>query len=84
MIVNDLNLVKSLTVSGLGVALIPTFLCYHEVKVGKLVRVLSNWRTEIKPVHFIYPSQKFVSPKIKAFIEVAGDILKKQLEICGI
>lgn len=81
MIMNDLNLIKALAVSGMGIALIPTFLCYQEVKSGKLVRILNNWRSELRPVHFVYPSQKFVAPKIKAFIEVAGDILKKHLEL---
>lgn len=81
MVINDLNLIKALAVSGMGIALIPTFLCYHEVKTGKLLRVLPNWRTELRPVHFVYPSQKFVAPKIKAFIEIATDILKKHLEL---
>lgn len=80
MIVNDLNLIKSLAISGLGIALIPTFLCTNDTKAGKLVRILDSWRTELRPVHFIYPSQKFVSPKIKAFIEIASDLLKTSLE----
>lgn len=80
-VANDLNLIKTLTVSGLGISLLPTFLCYNEVKSGKLVRILKNWQTDVRPVHFIYPSQKFVTPKIKAFIEVATNVLKKNLEI---
>lgn len=81
MVANDLNLIKTLTISGMGVSLLPTFLCYNEVKTGKLIRILKNWQTDLKPVHFIYPSQKFVTPKIKAFIEVATGILKKNLEV---
>lgn len=81
MAINDLNLIKSLTISGLGISLIPTFLCLDENKSGKLIRVLKDWRTELRPVHFVYPSQKFVTPTIKAFIEVTTDILKQQLQI---
>lgn len=81
LVINDLNLIKSLTISGMGISLIPTFLCYNEVKSGKLIRILNNWRTDLRPVHFVYPSQKFVTPKIKAFIAVATDIMKSQLEI---
>ena len=79
--INDLNLIKSLTISGHGISLIPTFLCYQEVKAGKLIRVLNNWKTDLRPVHFVYPSQKFVSPKIKAFIEVATDIIVARLKV---
>lgn len=80
-VANDLNLIKTLTISGMGVSLLPTFYCYNEVKTGKLIRILKNWQTDLRPVHFIYPSQKFVTPKIKAFIEVATNILKTNLEI---
>lgn len=80
MMINDLNLIKALTVSGQGIALIPTFLCVNEVKSGKLVRVLGNWRSNFRPVHFVYPPQKFVSPKIKAFIDVASDLIKDSLQ----
>jgi DNA-binding transcriptional LysR family regulator len=81
LVTNDLHLIKALTVSGMGISLIPTFLCYQEAKTGKLIRVLENWRSETRPVHFVYPAQKYVSPKIKAFIDVATGLLKKHLEI---
>lgn len=78
--INDLNLIKSLTAAGLGIALLPTFLCLNEAKSGKLVRILKKWRSQERPVHIIYPSQKFVSPKIRAFIDLATDTLKASLE----
>lgn len=79
--INDLNLIKALTISGQGISLLPTFLCYSDVKAGKLVRVLNNWKTDPRPVHFVYPPQKFVAPKIKAFIEVASEIIVSRLKI---
>lgn len=79
-LVNDLGLIKSLAMTDIGIALIPTYLCTNEVKSGKLIRIFKNWRTEIRPVHFVYPSQKFVSPKIKAFIELAAPMIKESLE----
>jgi len=78
--INDLNLIKSLTTSGLGIALLPTFHCLNEAKSGKLVRILKKWRSQERPVHIIYPSQKFISPKIRSFIDLATDTLKASLE----
>ncbi|MGE3609498.1 MAG: LysR family transcriptional regulator [Bacteriovoracaceae bacterium] len=78
--INDLNLIKSLTISGLGISLLPTFICMPEVKSGKLIRILDKWKTEPRPVHFVYPSQKFVSPKTKAFIETTTSIIQSNLE----
>ena len=78
--INDLNLIKNLTIQGQGITLLPTFLCLPEVKAGKLVRILKKWRTGERPVHIVYPSQKHVSPKIRAFIDLASTILKNTLE----
>ncbi len=80
IVINELNIIKALTVSGVGISLLPTFLCFSEVQAGKLVRVLPEWRTNIRPVHFVYVGQKHASPKVNAFILVATDIIKSSLQ----
>ena len=77
VIVNDLNLGKSMAVSGHGIALIPTYFCRQEVNEGKLVRILPEWRMGSGPVHFVYPAQKYVMPKLSAFIDLATTPIKK-------
>jgi DNA-binding transcriptional LysR family regulator len=81
MCMNDLNGLKALAVAGLGVALLPTFLCHAELKSEKLVRVLPEWRTSLRPVHFVYAEQKFASLKVRAFIETAGKYIGQSLQI---
>ncbi|HMN70182.1 MAG TPA: LysR family transcriptional regulator [Bdellovibrionales bacterium] len=76
---NDLHLLREVAVSGGGIALLPVFMCDGEAAEKKLVRVLEDWRSEIRPVHFVYPGRKFVPPKVHAFIELAGEILKPRL-----
>lgn len=80
VIVNDLNMIKNLTLNGSGIALLPTFFCYEELKAGKLVRLLPEWRTPLNPVHFVYAAQKFVTPKLSAFIAMASESLKDGLK----
>jgi DNA-binding transcriptional LysR family regulator len=80
IVINELNSIKALTISGVGISLLPTFLCYSEVQAGKLVRVLPEWRTNIRPVHFVYAGQKHASPKVNAFISVATEIVKSSLQ----
>jgi DNA-binding transcriptional LysR family regulator len=82
LIINDLNMVKALAVGGSGIALLPTFFCYPEVHAGKLVRVLPDWRTQLNPIHFVYPAQKFVMPKLNSFIEFATDTIRKSFIEC--
>lgn len=80
LMMNDLNLIKALAVSGLGIALMPTFYCYAETGQKKLVRILDDWKSESRPVQFVYPQQAFVSKKVNAFLQVATGIIRQSLE----
>lgn len=82
VMINDLSMVKSLVLSGMGIALLPSFYCNHEVNSGKLIRVLSGWQTPPSPIHFVYPAQKFVSSKLSTFVELATDPIR--LALAGI
>lgn len=79
MIINDLNMAKALTIAGGGIALLPTFFCGGDVQSGLLVPVLNEWTTQINPVHFVYPAQKFVQPKLSAFMEFTEKAIKHSL-----
>ncbi len=84
IIIDDLNMIKDLTLADQGIALLPTFLCGSEVKKNKLVRVLPDWKSDVRPVSFVYPPHKFAIPKLQAFMDIASIQLKarfKELEI---
>jgi DNA-binding transcriptional LysR family regulator len=76
LVVDDLPMAKALAISGNGIALLPTFICGQEAKSGRLVRVLPEWASNSHPVSFVYPAQKFVNPKVQAFISFASETLK--------
>ena len=80
IMVNDLDAVKDLVLMSEGIGFMQGFFCGPEIKAGKLVRLLPEWRSEQNPVHFVYPAQRVVSPKLKAFIEMALEPLKIALE----
>lgn len=81
--VNDLNMLKQLAVMGSGIALLPTFFCYPEIRAGKIVRVLPEWKTKPSPVHFVYPAQRFVTPKLSSFIALSTEKMRETLEGFG-
>lgn len=78
IVVNDMTLAHNLALEGAGIAFLPSFFCDSEVKSGKLVSILKEWSSEIAPMHFVYPDQKYVSPIVKAFIEMSTDALRKR------
>lgn len=77
IIANDLKMLRVLVMKGEGIALMPTHLVYTDCQAGKLVRILPDWKTQTAPVHFVYPAQKYVTPKLSAFMNLATGSLKK-------
>ena len=80
IIADDLNTIKELALAGAGIALLPTFMCGPELKKNKMIRVLPEWRSDVRPLSFVYPAQRFTNPKLQAFMSIAMDILKERLK----
>jgi DNA-binding transcriptional LysR family regulator len=72
---NDFETLRSLATLGEGLAFLPSFLCSEESKQNGLVRVLPQWHGDRVTVSLVYPAQRFVPPKVRAFIAVAEKIL---------
>lgn len=80
LVLNDLNAVKRLALMNVGVAYLPSHLCHAEIQSGRLVRVLPEWRSTLTPVHFVYPAQKFITPKLDAFMGLSMERLKESFK----
>ena len=75
---DDFETIRELAVRGAGIAFLPSFLCAKEKRGEKLVPVLPQWRGEKVLLSLVYPAQKFVPAKVRAFIAVADEILKRK------
>jgi DNA-binding transcriptional LysR family regulator len=81
VIVNDFNLALSLAIQGAGITLLPTYLCQEDVRLGKLLPILGEWRSNVSPIHFVYPHQRHTQLVTKAFIELSTIHLQRQLKL---
>lgn len=68
---DDLETIKKLVMNSEGVGLIPNYICEKEEQSGRLIRVLPEWSRGKIILSFVYPPTKFVSPNVKAFIDLA-------------
>jgi DNA-binding transcriptional LysR family regulator len=56
--------------AGLGIALLPSFICYREVCDGRLVQVLPEWNARSGiDINAVYPANRNLSPKVRVFID---------------
>jgi DNA-binding transcriptional LysR family regulator len=56
-------------VRGVGLQLQPTFLIARELASGELVEVLPQYRSIELGIYAVYPTRKFVLPKVRALVE---------------
>lgn len=63
--------------SGTGIQLQPTFLVARELAAGELVEVLPQYRSVELGIYAVYPTRKFVLPKVRALVEYLSDKLAK-------
>lgn len=68
-LVNDMDILDSVVIAGLGIGLVPAVLCAEALRDGRLERVLPDWHAPATPVHVVYPSSRHVSPKVKSFVD---------------
>lgn len=68
---NNIGVIHAMVQNGQGVGLLPTFICQAAMASGQLLRVLPEWQARADPVHLVYPSQRFMPPKLRAFIDLA-------------
>lgn len=75
--VDSTEAVRAATLGGLGIAMVPVWhFVDGELACGRLVRLLREWEAEPLPIHAVYPSRRFVAPKVRA----AVDFLTEEFE----
>lgn len=72
--VNDSEALREAALSGLGLALLPSWIVGEDIRDGRLVEVLGEWEWLIAPgperaIWGIYPPKKVVPPKVRAFLD---------------
>lgn len=56
---------------GLGIGLLPHQVAAQPLVQGRLVPVLPGWQPPPVPVHAVFPSTRYLAPKVRAFIDHA-------------
>jgi len=68
--VTSVELVHRAVLDGLGIAVLPTFLCAGDLASGRLVRVLDDWSPGETTIHLVYPSHRHLAARVRAFVDL--------------
>jgi DNA-binding transcriptional LysR family regulator len=75
--VNDPAVLHAATTAGLGVGLLPEFLCRHGIATGRLTHVLPEWNLPpAAPLRAVYPDILGADPRVQHFVDfIAANIV---------
>ena len=69
LVVNDTNAYLAAGLAGLGIIQAPTYSVRDAIAAGRLVPLLEDWQQQTIPVHVIYAPNRYLSAKVRVFID---------------
>ena len=76
---NQIDAVLAAAVSGLGVARLFAYQAEQAIRDGHLQRLLIDYEPPPRPVQFIYPHNRLLSPRVRAFLDWSTPRLRQLL-----
>lgn len=67
--VNDPGMVYRAVAGGAGLGWVPEFLCAEDLRAGRLRQLLPGWSRPAAEMHALFPSQRDLAPKVRAFVD---------------
>ena len=77
LIVNDTNSYLAAGLAGLGIIQAPIYAVHDAVMAGRLVVLLEDWQTPTIPVHVLYAPNRYLSAKVRVFIDWAVALFER-------
>ncbi|HEY1385355.1 MAG TPA: LysR family transcriptional regulator [Dongiaceae bacterium] len=77
---NNGQFLMSFLHAGLGIALLPDFTVGEDIRSGRLKRLLETYPVDPHDLYVVYPANRHQSPKLRAFMEVATELLGGQCD----
>jgi LysR family transcriptional regulator for bpeEF and oprC len=80
---NEANAHAAAVLAGLGVSQMATFSAAPHLASGALVHVLPEWTTAPFPFHVVYPPNRHLSAKVRAFVDWAAEVFARMPSLQG-
>jgi LysR family transcriptional regulator for bpeEF and oprC len=81
--VNESNAHFASVLAGLGISQVASFQAAPYLASGELVPVLADWARPSIPLHVVYPPNRHLSAKVRAFVEWTAELLAKHPHMQG-
>lgn len=59
---------RAAALEGAGIVQLPAFIIGHDLREGRLVPILQGWQGRPVPLHAVYPDNRLIAARVKAFV----------------
>ncbi|MEW6997231.1 LysR family transcriptional regulator [Colwelliaceae bacterium BS250] len=80
LLVDDFSILKQSLIDGLGIAILPEYMCREEVLAGTLTKIMPNWGMIDLNIYALYPRNRAKIPKVKAFVNFVIELYREELK----
>jgi DNA-binding transcriptional LysR family regulator len=67
--------VHRMALAGHGIVLGPSFSFAADIKEGRLIPLLTDWRSRELPIHAVYPHRSLLAAKVRSFVDFLAERL---------
>ena len=79
--VNESNSHTVAVLAGLGASQMVTFVAQPYLDAGELVQILPDWTREPLPIYVVYPPNRHLSAKVRAFVDWTADMFAQHPQL---
>ena len=72
---SDLLTLREGVEQGIGVGILPDYMCCDALKAGRLVQVLPQWAPLPRIIHAVFASRRGMAPAVRHFLDYLGEQL---------
>ncbi len=73
-------ILREAAIEGLGIGLLPEYVCRDGFETGRLVRILPDWAARQGILHLVFTSRRGQLPGVRAVIDLLADVLSPRSE----
>jgi DNA-binding transcriptional LysR family regulator len=66
---NNAEMLRAAALDSIGIAALPTWAVAEQLRSGRLRRVLTAWEAPVSTIHAVYPGNRLMSMKVRAFVD---------------
>ncbi|HKX06550.1 MAG TPA: LysR family transcriptional regulator [Stellaceae bacterium] len=69
LIANSFAMLCDAAAHGVGIAILPDYICREAVRGGQLARVLPDWSVPSADIFVVYPTRRLIAPRVRSFLD---------------